>query len=94
MFFFFLSLEQHVASTVAQTVKSLPAMQETQVRSQDWEDPLEKGMTTRSVFLCGEFRGPRSLAGYSPWGLKESDMTEWPSRATKAVGQYQTTVGQ
>ena len=28
------------------------------------------------VFLLGEFRGQRSLAGYSPWGPKESDMTE------------------
>ena len=29
------------------TVKNLPAMQETQVRSLGWEDPLEKGMTTQ-----------------------------------------------
>ena len=28
------------------------------------------------VFLLGEFHGQRSLAGYSPWGRKESDMTE------------------
>ena len=28
------------------------------------------------VFLPGEFNGQRSLVGYSPWGLKESDMTE------------------
>ena len=28
------------------------------------------------VFSPGEFHGPRSLAGYSPWGHKESDMTE------------------
>ena len=28
------------------------------------------------VFLLGEFHGQRSLAGYSPWGHKESDMTE------------------
>ena len=27
------------------------------------------------VFLPGEFHGQRSLAGYSPWGCKESDMT-------------------
>ena len=31
------------------------------------------------VFLPGEFHGQRSLAGYSPWGCKESDMTEWLS---------------
>ena len=29
------------------------------------------------VFLPGEFHGQRSLVGYSPWGCKESDMTEW-----------------
>ena len=34
------------ASLVAQAVKNLPAMQETQVRSLDWEDPLEKEMAT------------------------------------------------
>ena len=28
------------------------------------------------VFLPGEFHGQRGLAGYSPWGRKESDMTE------------------
>ena len=28
------------------------------------------------VFLPGEFQGQRSLAGYSPWGRRESDMTE------------------
>ena len=32
-------------------VKNLPAMQETQVRSLDWEDPLEKGIATRSSIL-------------------------------------------
>ena len=30
-----------------------------------------------SVFLSGEFHGQRSLAGYSPWGRKESNTTEW-----------------
>ena len=28
------------------------------------------------VFLPGKFHGQRSLAGYSPWGCKESDKTE------------------
>ena len=37
---------------VAQTVKSLPEMQETQVWSQDWEDPLEKDMATHSSILA------------------------------------------
>ena len=33
-------------------------------------------MATTLVFLPGEFHGQRSLAGYNPWGGKESDMTE------------------
>ena len=37
-----------IASLVAQWIKHLPAMQETRVRSQDWEDPLEKEMATQS----------------------------------------------
>ena len=36
------------ASLVSQTVKNLPVMQETQVQSLGWEDPLEKGMATHS----------------------------------------------
>ena len=39
-------------SLVAQTVKNLPAMQETQVWSIGWEDPLEKGMATHSSILA------------------------------------------
>ena len=38
-------------SLVAQTVKCLPAMQETRVRSLGWEDPLEKEMAIRSSTL-------------------------------------------
>ena len=37
---------------MAQTVKKLPAMQETQVRSLGWKDPLEKGMATHSSILA------------------------------------------
>ena len=58
-----------------QIVKNLTAMQETRVRSLGWEYPLEKGIPP-PVFLPGEFNGHRSLAVYSPWGDKESDMTE------------------
>ena len=65
------------ASLVAQLVKNLPAMQEIQVWSLGREDPLEKGMATHSRILAGKSYGQRSLAGYSPWGHKELDMTEW-----------------
>ena len=37
---------------VAQTVKNLPAMQETQIRSLSWEDPLEKEMAAHSSVLA------------------------------------------
>ena len=37
---------------------------------------LGEGMATHSVFLPGEFHGQRSLAGYSPWTQRESDITE------------------
>ena len=59
------------ASLLAQTVKNLPAMQETWVQSLGWEDPLEKRKDTTPVLWPGEFRGL-----YSPWDCKESDMTE------------------
>ena len=58
-------------SLVVQRLKRLPAMRETWVRSLGWEDPLEKEMATHSSILPW-----RSLVGYSPWGHKESDMTE------------------
>ena len=38
---------------------------------------LERSLgVSTSVFLLGKFHGQRSLAGYSPWGCKESDMTK------------------
>ena len=51
-------------------------MQETRVQSLGWEDSQEKGMAIHSVLLSGESYGQRSLAGYIPWGHKESD-TKW-----------------
>ena len=58
------------ASVVAQTVKNLPAMWETQVQSLGWEDPLEWRWKSTPVFLPGESHGQRSLAGHGPWGRK------------------------
>ena len=40
------------ASLVAQSVKSLPAEQETWIQSLSWEDPLEKEMATHSSILA------------------------------------------
>ena len=61
---------------MAQTLKKVPGMQETWFQCPSQEGPLEKAMATHSVFLSGEFHGQRSLEGYSPWGRRESDMTE------------------
>ena len=48
-------------------------MLEMQVQTLGREDPLKAGMV---VVLPGESNGQRSLAGYSPYGHKESDMSE------------------
>ena len=65
---------------MAQGVKKPLAMQEIQetwVQSLGWEDPLEEGWQPTPVFFPGKFHGQRSLVGYSPWGPKESDTTEY-----------------
>ena len=41
-------------SLLGQTIKNLPAMQETWIRSLGWEDPVEKGMETHSSILAWE----------------------------------------
>ena len=71
-------------------VKNPAGMQETRVQSLGQEDPLEKGMATRSIFLPGESHGQRSLAGHSPWSHKESDTAEQltlPSSSKKGLGE-------
>ena len=50
--------------------------QETRVRSLGQEDPLERKQQPTPPLLHGKFHGQRSLAGYSTWGSRESDMTE------------------
>ena len=64
------------ASLVAQMVKHLPAMQETQVRFLGQEDSLEKEMATHSGTLAWKIHGRRGLVGYSQWGRKELGTTE------------------
>ena len=64
-------------SLVAQTVKNLPAMQETWVQSLGQEDPLEKGMATHSNILTWGIPWAEEPDGlYSSWGSRELDMTE------------------
>ena len=61
-------------------------------QSQTWLKRLSSSSSSNShkrrkwqptpVFLLGEFHGQKSLVGYSPWGHKESDMTEWLTLST------------
>ena len=60
---------------VAQMVKTLPAVQETQVRSLGWEDPLVKEMATHSSILAWRIPGPEAPGGLQSMGSQESDMT-------------------
>ena len=46
----------------------------------------EKASSYCMIFLPGKSQGQRSLAGHSPWGRKELDMTEQPSTHTYTVG--------
>ena len=72
---------------MAQTVKRLPTMQETQIQSLGWEDLWRRKWQPTQVFLPGKSHLWRSLVGYSSWGHKESDMTEHARRRqTKAEG--------
>ena len=63
------SINYYFSGNTDQLVKNPPTMLETWVRSLGWEDPLEKGKA--SVLWPGEFHGL-----HSPWGGKESDVTE------------------
>ena len=66
-------------------VKNLPAKQETGLLSLDPEDLLEEVMATHSSMLPWRIPGQRSLVGYSPWGRKESDMTEKTENAGRRI---------
>ena len=62
-------------SPVAQQVKNLPAMQETRVRSLDWENPLEKGTATPSSILAWRI----------PWTEEPSGLQSMGSRSPTRV---------
>ena len=60
----------HVAKCLKKIHLTMQAMQEMQVQS------LDKEMATNSSILAWKIHGQRSLADYSSWGHKESDMTK------------------
>ena len=69
-------------------VKNLSAMQEILFLGFDpWvgKIPWRRKRRPTSVFLSGVFHGQRSLMGYSPWGLKESDMIEFTNKQVNGI---------
>ena len=76
-------LQYSWASLVAQTVKESGCkgihLQCKRPGFDPWAGkiPWRRAWQPTRVFLPGEFHGQRSLVAYSPWGRKESDMTEW-----------------
>ena len=64
-------------SVVAQLVKNLPARWETWIRSLGWEDSPGEGKGHPLQYSGLENpHGQRTLAGYHPWGHRESDMAK------------------
>ena len=81
-----------------QTVKNLPSMQEIWAQFLGHENPLWRKWHPPPVFLPGEFHGQRSLAGYNPWGHKESNRPElvthlWVSEVAPEVQNLPANVG-
>ena len=70
-------LQYSWGSLVAQTVKNLPAAQETRIQSWVGKIPWRREWQPTPVFWPGEFHGQRSLGGYSPRHQKESDKTDF-----------------
>ena len=78
---------------VAQLVKNLPVMRETQVQSLNpWvgKIPWRRKWQPTPVFLPGESHGQRSLVGYNPWGCKESDTTEQLTHTVEAYHIFES----
>ena len=60
---------------MAQTVKDLPAIQETWVRSLAWDDPLEKGKATHSSILARRIPWTEEPGGLQSMSSQESERT-------------------
>ena len=72
----------------SQMVKHPPAMQQSQVQSLGWEDPLEEGMTVHSSILAWRVPWTEDPGGLQSLGHKESDVVERPTLSLT----FQTTV--
>ena len=74
---------------MAQSLKNLPAIQETWVRPLGREDPPERGMMTHFSVLAWRIAWTEEPGGYSGWGHKESDT---PERLTLSLSRGLQTV--
>ena len=76
-----------VASLVAQTLKSPPAIRrpgfETWVQSLGWEDALRRVWNPLQYSCLENPHGQRSLVGYSPWGRRVGH--DWATRHSTAL---------
>ena len=61
--------------SIAQSVKNLPAMEETQVQFLGWEDPLEKEMATHSSILAWKIPWTEEPGGLLSMDSQELDTT-------------------
>ena len=89
-------LRVYLTSPMAQAVKNLPAVQETpdsQVRYLIQKIPWRRKWQPPPVFLPGKSQGQKSLAGYSPWGCKESDTTKRECKIREPRGHQGTSRG-
>ena len=83
-----LTLSCSLLSVVAQVVKNRPQSRRCGFNPEVRKTPWRRELLPIPVFLPGESHGQRSLAGSSPWGGKELDMTEQLSthiRNTEAI---------
>ena len=62
------NLKIKITWVLAQMVKTLPAIQETQVRSLGWQDHLEKEMTIHSSILAWRIPWTEESGGLQPMG--------------------------
>ena len=69
-------------SQVAQTIKNLPAMQETQIHSLGWEDPQEKEMATHSSIFAWRIPWTEEPGRRQSMGSQKSQTTEWLNNKT------------
>ena len=81
----------YVASLIAQSVKNLPAMQETQVWFLGWEDSLEKEMATHSSILAWRTPWIEDPGRLQSMGSQVSDMISWLNQNQHYHSAYKLT---